>query len=440
MNKCIYWLCVLVVVGCSVQRKSASTPKQAGEPWLDSLLQNKQLQGAHVGILIQAEDAATPLLQHQANQYFIPASNTKLYTCYAALKNLPDSIIAAYTVETADTLYIQWNADATTAVEDFKRHPLLEKAKASNKPIVLVHNNFTANHWGMGWAWDDYEADYMAERSEAPLFYNAATVTLQNGSLKALPPVINFDNSIAPNAKGFELRRQIQSNSFTILPGKETEITTTLATYWNQPQAQEKLVIDLLEAATGKRAVGWGKLPTAEVVKPLHSQPLDSVLKIMMHRSDNFFAEQLLIQVGGVVNQELNDRKAINTVLNKQLNTLPQKPKWVDGSGLSRYNLFTPATTVSLLKQMKNEISWQRLTTILPTGGKGTLGSYYKNYAGKIFAKTGTLSNNVSLSGYIQAKSGTWCMFSVMVNNHMGNVTDIRRAVEKMLVQVAEAN
>ena len=65
----------------------------------------------------------------------------------------------------------------------------------------------------------------------------------------------------------------------------------------------------------------------------IHSQPTDSVLKPMMHRSDNFFAEQILLMVSNERLGVMNDEKIIDTLLKTDFKDLPQKPGWVDGSG-----------------------------------------------------------------------------------------------------------
>jgi D-alanyl-D-alanine carboxypeptidase/D-alanyl-D-alanine-endopeptidase (penicillin-binding protein 4) len=47
----------------------------------------------------------------------------------------------------------------------------------------------------------------------------------------------------------------------------------------------------------------------------VYSQPTDSFLKIMMHPSDNFFAEQSLLMVSNVLLGYMNDKKLIDTLL-----------------------------------------------------------------------------------------------------------------------------
>ncbi|HVF97143.1 MAG TPA: D-alanyl-D-alanine carboxypeptidase, partial [Flavisolibacter sp.] len=90
------------------------------------------------------------------------------------------------------------------------------------------------------------------------------------------------------------------------------------------------------------------------------------------------------------------------------------------------------------LKQMKDEFGMARIKDILPTGGEGTLSSYYKKDSTFIYAKTGTLSGVVALSGFLYTKKGKELIFSVLVNNHQGSATAVRRAVEKFVQGLRE--
>ena len=157
-----------------------------------------------------------------------------------------------------------------------------------------------------------------------------------------------------------------------------------------------------------------------------------------MHRSDNFFAEQTLLMASNEKLGYMSDEKIIDTLLKLDLKEVPQKPKWVDGSGLSRYNLFTPQSFVYILNKMKNEFGWDRLKNILPTGGTGTLSAYYKNDSSFIYAKTGTLSNNCALSGFLITQKGRVLIFSILTNNYITGATPVRKAVEKFLLAIRE--
>lgn len=118
---------------------------------------------------------------------------------------------------------------------------------------------------------------------------------------------------------------------------------------------------------------------SAVTFQKIHSLPTDSLLKLMMHRSDNFFAEQTLLMVSNELLGYMNAEKIIDTLLKTVFKELPNKPQWtwVDGSGLSWHNLFTPRDFVVILNKMKNEFGMDRIKEIFPTGGEGTISSYY---------------------------------------------------------------
>ena len=134
----------------------------------------------------------------------------------------------------------------------------------------------------------------------------------------------------------------------------------------------------------------------------------------------------------------MSDEKIIDTILHSDLADIPQRPKWVDGSGLSRYNLFTPQSFIYILNKLKNEFGLERLKNILPTGGEGTLSGYYQKEAGFIFAKTGSLSNHCAISGFMITKKNKLLLFSVLVNQYPTGASPVRRAVEKFLSNIRE--
>jgi D-alanyl-D-alanine carboxypeptidase/D-alanyl-D-alanine-endopeptidase (penicillin-binding protein 4) len=168
-------------------------------------------------------------------------------------------------------------------------------------------------------------------------------------------------------------------------------------------------------------------------LRTVHSRPVDSMFRPMMFRSDNFFAEQTLLMVSNERLGRMNDVEIIDTLLNSDLKGLPQRPNWVDGSGLSRYNLFSPEDFVWLLNQFKNEFGLDRMMRLLPTGGLGTLSSRYKQDSGRIYAKTGSLSDVITLSGYLITHKNRLLIFSILVNNSNASGYLVRNAMENFV-------
>ncbi len=380
MRKSYTYLVLLIMVSsCSIQ-------KQIGKEARQDIFSSTDFIPAHVGISIYDPSTQQYLYNYQADKFFVPASNTKLLTCYVAMKNLGDSLVAFRYIDKGNgSIELEANGDASFLHTDFKNQSVFGFLQ-NQKKISLTDANWKDNALGMGWAWDDYNSDYMVERSVMPIYGNLG-----------------------------KFRQVGQFKPTNDLPSRLLSDTLKTKVEWVHTK------------------IGNG----ADVIK-IHSQPTDSLLKIMMHRSDNFFAEQTLLMVSNEKLGMMNDGRIIDTLLKTDLAGLPQKPKWVDGSGLSRYNFVTPQDFVWVLTQMKNEFKWERIQAILPTGNEGTLGGLYKNYAGRIYAKTGTLSNHIALSGYLLTKKGKTLIFSVLVNAHLTSAANIRKGVEKFLTAIID--
>jgi D-alanyl-D-alanine carboxypeptidase/D-alanyl-D-alanine-endopeptidase (penicillin-binding protein 4) len=137
----------------------------------------------------------------------------------------------------------------------------------------------------------------------------------------------------------------------------------------------------------------------------------------------------------------INDEALVDTILKSDFNYFPQAIQWADGSGLSRFNLNTPENYIALLKKMENDFSITRIKKVFAQGGKTSLSAYYKNIPGELYAKTGTLGNQVALSGYIITNKGTRLLFSVLVANHISPSTyPVRKAVEAYLTSIMKVN
>lgn len=422
-------LVIVFLSSCSIQKKIATEARK-------DMLEAADFTPAHIGISLYDPAARQYLYNYQADKFFVPASNTKLFSCYAAMKYLGDSLLAFRYVDKGNgTIELEANGDPSFLQEAFPRQPAYEFLKKQKK-ILLTDENWRDNALGAGWAWDDYNSDYMAERSRMPVYGNVVHFTYKNG-LQAVPSFFqkNTDQPAVTGNTDFSVTRTVGANHFLTIAGGGKFFAADIPFYTNEKNLLERLLEDTLKIPVETAHFKLERWP--DVVK-VYSQPTDSLLKRMMHRSDNFYAEQSLLMVSNEKLGYMNTARIIDTLLKTDLSDLPQKPRWVDGSGLSRYNLFSPQDFVTILAKMKNEFSWTRITAILETGGTGTISNYYKNYAGRIYAKTGSLSNHIALSGYLITKKGKELIFSVLVNAHQAPVANIRKGVERFLTSVID--
>lgn len=436
---------VLLILTCS-----NSFSQQISNLAKQDLLKNSSISSGHIGISIYEPATHKYWFNLDADKYFVPASNTKLFSLYAGMKYLGDSLVGLRYEKMNDSFTaIIGTGDPTFLHPEFKNQPVLEFLNKEINYSYLQnssHPNFSP--LGNGWAWDDYQFDYSAERSEMPIYGNVAKFFIKDDTLAVSPsifynPSLQSVNKSLANQKAlkFNIERPYENNLFHVkypTSSKFTEQSIPFKTT-SSDAPSSFLFLKLLEDTLHKKIDLFNpKDSIITLQKVIRSQPTDSFFKPMMHRSDNFYAEQTLLMVSNELLGEMNEEKIIEKVLHTDLADIPQQPRWVDGSGLSRYNLFTPKSFIYILNKLKNEFGLDRLKDILPTGGEGTLSNYYLKDAGFIFAKTGGMSNHCSISGILLTKKNKLLLFSVLVNHYPTGSTPVRRAVEKFLSEIRE--
>ncbi|MGH9478709.1 MAG: D-alanyl-D-alanine carboxypeptidase/D-alanyl-D-alanine endopeptidase [Terriglobales bacterium] len=113
----------------------------------------------------------------------------------------------------------------------------------------------------------------------------------------------------------------------------------------------------------------------------------------------------------------------------------------VDGSGLSRTDLVTPAGVVRLLTYMAQRPEGAVWRALLPVAGRdGTLEHRFTGtgVAGRLSAKTGSLSHVNSLSGYLTARDGERLVFSLLSNNVNRPAPAVRQQLDRLAEAIAE--
>jgi len=441
---------------------STTAAKTAKEPLQqfteETLLQQPGLLSAQVGLCLFDPATSKYLYNWQGDKYFIPASNTKLFSLYAGLKHLGDSLVGMRYILTDTALFIQPSGDPTLLHPSFPDQPVIRFLQNTHRNLYLTEGNWQDRPFGRGWAWDDYNDDYMPERSAFPVYGNLIrwAQDTNSGSFYSIPEV-DWRVRFSPDSsnQGFSVHRDVHDNVFVITEGKGRVHEQDVPFITEGIASAAALLKDTVGRAVGIRnslplfarpganpATANPVVANAAVANAglgvIHSRPIDSLFRPMMYNSDNFFAEQTLLMVGNEWLGKMNDRTTIDTLLNSDLKGLPQRPFWVDGSGLSRNDLFTPQDFVWLLNRMNQDFGLARLKGILPTGGKGTLSSYYKTDSGYIFAKTGSLSGVVALSGYLITKKDRLLLFSILINNYTGSGVAVRRQMEQWIHHIRD--
>ena len=398
------------------------------EDWVKNHLESDFYKTQFTGFYLYDPNTKEVLENYNGEKYFTPASNVKIFSLYSAMKVLPDSIPALRYYKKDNDLFIEGLGDPTFLHPEFKSVTrALDFLKKEPGNIYLHWGNFEGSRLGLGWSWEDYEKYYSPERSEFPMYGNMAIIKKGKGGPSAFP--LTLADSVEYEESLFS--RDFYENKFYV--GSRNGNTTRVPFV-----VKDELIRQMLSDAVGKQIqLSTEDLPKS--AKILFSLPSDLVYKRMMEKSDNFLAEQILLMVSSQISNSMSSEKAINYMKSKYLKEMPQDPVWVDGSGLSRYNLFSPKDMVYVLEKLYNEFPTERLFSIFAIGGKtGTLKGNYGGNPPYVYAKSGTLSNNYCLSGYLITKSGKTLIFSIMNNHYQKENWQVRQETQKLLEYVRD--
>jgi D-alanyl-D-alanine carboxypeptidase/D-alanyl-D-alanine-endopeptidase (penicillin-binding protein 4) len=388
-------------------------------------------EGHLTGFMLYDLESKQVVFEKNSHLYQIPASTAKLLTLYGALQVLQDSTQTLRYHSSGDTLKIWGSGDPSWKYKDFYQ-PDFQKIIANHSVVQFSDANQLSPSYGYGWQWDDYYFDYAPERSSLPIYGNLVQLEKVADSIQLFPN--SFQESLQFSSQNLkELKRDFHSNTFFFNPstflGRKKYIPFLV---------NPELVTQLASQETGKP---W--IYKSDSLPAVHQEwrgaPLSPLLKEMMLFSDNFIAEQVLLMTSDKLFQTLDSDRAVDYLLKTSLSDLPDLPKWVDGSGLSRHNLITPRSLVRVVEKLQELLPEEQFEEYLAIGGKsGTLKNTFQASEPYIFAKTGSMTASYSLAGLVKTNSGKTYAFAFMNSNFPFSVSTVRKEVEKVMIQVRD--
>jgi D-alanyl-D-alanine carboxypeptidase/D-alanyl-D-alanine-endopeptidase (penicillin-binding protein 4) len=178
--------------------------------------------------------------------------------------------------------------------------------------------------------------------------------------------------------------------------------------------------------------------PAAAPVAVLTSPPLSEIIAGILEPSQNWMTEQLVRTLGAELGEE-GSWSAGTEVVTRFLveeagvDSLDVAPR--DGSGLSAHNLVTPRALVRILEHMASgpHAAIYRAAMAEPGEEGSTLARRLQGLEGRVFAKTGTISNVNSLSGYLVGEDGRQIVFSVLSNGSGLPSSRVRAAIDSVV-------
>lgn len=398
----------------------------------------KELPGfenAFIGFKLYDPEKKKVIAEQYADQYMTPASVTKLFTYRAGKKQLPETLPALEYVIRGDSLIFWSTGYPLTLHPDYPDSTVIKFMVESDKQLYYWSRPMKDERFGPGWGWDDYAGYYGAEKSVFPIYGNSVQVIVDNKNKEfATSPThsgFRFTESDSTDTRTWVNRDEFW-NEFEI-KYKELEEgdSVTIDTLIRPFRYSDPLFIDLLGQASGRQIKQIEDYHRPQIFETLAGVAADSLYKWMLQPSDNLFAEQILMMVSGNSSDTLSTERAIELAqVSEDTNT---ELTWRDGSGLSRYNMFKPNELTAILKSFDID----KMTKLLPQGQ--TSGTIEDWYTPNVYAKTGTLSNNHSLAGYIKTDSGKTLIIVMMANHYTVSTATIRESFGVMLEKIKRA-
>lgn len=441
---------------------------------LNRLIANSGWTGDKWSVTVVSLDKGDTLFSHASDAFLMPASGLKLFTTAAALYYLgPDFrystfLLADGKIENGvlnGDLVVYGTGDPTFTAR-FGRRDAVWHAFADTLAALGVReirgniigdaSYFAGKGTGQGWQEDYIGASYAAPSSALSYAENIATLEIKPTQVGQPPFVgvaegsqpISVVNNATTVARGrsfihvsrssydspLEVRGQISRGTVSI---QRTVPVADPAEYavavfkkvvtdkGITVSGNTKSVTDASQSPVTGRMVFAPALDEKQPVRVLaihQSPPLLDILEIVNKKSHNLMAEQTLRTVGRVALGEGSvaaGEKAVRELLVKETGESPEEFKMDDGSGLSVLDRTSSRTFIHLLSFMAKspmfDPYWETLPEAGVPGGLRRMGGTAA--AGNLRAKTGTIDNVSSLSGYVRSNDGERLAFSIISNN-----------------------
>lgn len=428
-------------------------PANAGS--IDKILSKQHVN--HGIISISVKDAKTGEKIYSINDRTprVPASTLKVITTAASLDTLGTDYKFSTKLykSTNNDLYFKLGGDPFLTSRDLRT--FIETAKSKNitpKTIYIDNTIFDSTEWGEGWQWDDALNPHMPKFSSYNLDGNLLDVEITPQRIGTAPTIIVkpfypatimnlITSSTDETSVNFAKNSSIAPNIINAT-GKISK-----QTIFKLPVENPKLYFNLrLQEAIRNRKMDYygpikvGVLPQKNIYLAEEiTNNISKALSASLKSSNNLVAETLFKLAGAKfannTGTTYNSLNMLNNYFDKLgLNT--DDIKIVDGSGVSKNNIMTSDFMASFLVKLYNTDNFAEIEQYFATPGEGTLKNRMLYFKECMRAKTGTLSDTSSITGYITTRRGKVLVFNIMIQDAKTSETDKKNIEELILREI----
>jgi D-alanyl-D-alanine carboxypeptidase/D-alanyl-D-alanine-endopeptidase (penicillin-binding protein 4) len=476
--KPLRFLLFLLVFGSAAQ---ANIDRDIRALLADRLLERATV-GLHIVQLGESPRQARTLFTLNAQEPLIPASNMKVLTTTVALERLgADFRFRTMLVQRGSDLVIVGDGDpsfgdaemlkkvgwdVTTVYESWAQ--VLQKRNITTVRDVLVDDSvFDEEFFHPNWDSRQSSARYAAQVAGLCLNVNCVDFYLQPTALQqpvryhmkpATAYVQVIRNTCLTSAKANEvsLARLNGANRIALGGQSPGHTQNPLSVSVHDPALYGATVLAETLAGAGIRLGGSVKRDRtiraqlaakdpACVVLAVHETPLATVIARTNKESMNVYAESLCKRTGFAATGQSGtwaNGTAAAAALLRHLEVPQQQFQLDDGCGLSRRNALSAAAIVRLLVHNHHSRHAKVFLDSLPVAGRdGTLERRFENsdLRGRVFAKTGFISQVRALSGYLHGRDQRWYAFSILLNHVPEGTKQSMNALMENILKTVDA-
>ena len=433
------------------------------------------------GVDVRSAETGQILFQHNAERLMMPASNMKILTLSAAAQALGWDFRFTTTLETTAVvengmllgdLIARGTGDPTISSRGERARAVFDEWAGALRDtgiseiqgrIIGDDQAFDDEGLGPGWAWDYLDADYAAPIGALQYNENIADVTITPGPAAGDAVAIRVEAgsglTVVNRARTVDATTEVQTpiDIHRRVDRPEIEVTGMVPLGAAIVRRQVAVVNPTLffaqavkDALTSRGVVVHGQAVdgddvaadrmretgTPRVLHTTSSPTLREMATVLMKISQNQYGETLLKALGasrgGLGTTRSGRNAAIETFNSWSIPT--DAYVMADGSGLSRYNYVTPAAITSILRQMYSDARHRdSFLATLPIAGKdGTIASRMRKTraAENATAKTGSIANVRSLSGFVRTHDGEVLVFSIIANDFVIPAANVNWAAD----------
>ncbi len=394
---------------------------------IGSVLDGESLQGSIAGTCVISLDGKEVYGRH-ADVRLVPASNQKILTAVFAIATLGLEFKPKTRIwKEKNYVFVDASGDPTITKEQLEK---ARKALGLGKDLAVRVRQPYRPVVPPSWEHDDLPNRYAARVTAFSFDRGGFEIWSENGRLRPLDPVykITVRHTAGGSAAKIDYRPE---QRLAIVTGNIPDGTKMIEAFaMPDPDTTAARVLGGTIVHTDQAP------PTRKPDYVIEGPSLREILKECLEKSDNNFAENLLLMsatkvraLGTESYADAADR--MREFFEKTVGVKEGGVRPVDGSGMSRHNLVTPRAMCQILAWAYRQ-SWRGdFLRTLAESGEGTLESRLRSST--FIGKTGTLSAVTCLSGYVRPGSDQTMFVSMLFNNTIAPASEVRTAQDRVI-------